>query len=161
MAKDILFDADGGLFGLRSAGVLIKDNKVLLQQVGSDPSYAIPGGHVSFGELGEEALIREFKEETGMDIKVVRMLWIGEIFFPLNDKDCHQICIYYLVEPAGATDEPVIWDTVDKVESYEAHIKFSWVDIGDLDGIEIYPTQAKGYLKNISGQIKHFVYKEQ
>jgi 8-oxo-dGTP pyrophosphatase MutT (NUDIX family) len=135
MAKDILFDADSGLFGLRSAGVLIKDNRVLLQQAGNDPGYAIPGGHVSFGELGEEALIREFKEEIGIDIKVVRMLWIGEIFFPWADKDCHQICLYYLVEPCSDEDEPVIWDTVDKVESYEAHIKFSWVDIGDLDDI--------------------------
>ena len=160
MAKDILFDVKDGLFGLRTAGVLIKDNKVLLQQAGDDPGYAMPGGHVAFGELGEEALIREFKEETGIDIKVVRLLWIGEIFFPWADKDCHQICLYYLVEPAGDTDEPVRGDTIDKVESYEAHIRFSWVGIDEIDDIEIYPTQAKGYIKNISKQIKHFVYKE-
>ncbi len=125
------------------------------------PGYAIPGGHVGFGETSEDALVREFKEETGINIKVVRMLWAGEIFFPWDDKDCHQICLYYLVEPAGGINEPISRDTVDKVESYEAHLSFSWVEIDDFDGIEIYPTQAKGYLKNMSQQIKHFIYKEQ
>ncbi len=64
MAHDILFNTDDGLFSYRAAGILIKDNMVLFQQADDDPGYAVPGDHVNFGELSENALIREFKEET-------------------------------------------------------------------------------------------------
>lgn len=36
--------------------------------------YAIPGGHLEYGETLEEAVIRELKEELGIDIEVVRFL---------------------------------------------------------------------------------------
>lgn len=160
MAKDILFDIEDGIFSYRAAGILIKENKVLLQQADGDPAYAIPGGHVNFGELCQDALIREFKEEAGIDITVERMLWIGEIFFPWADKDCHQICLYFLVGSSDDLDTSAAFDTIDTVEGYEQHIRFSWVDIGGFDGIELYPEQAKNYIKNISKQIKHFIYKE-
>ena len=47
-----------------------EDNKILvLDRIENDwPGITFPGGHVEDNETLEEAAIREFKEETGLDI---------------------------------------------------------------------------------------------
>ncbi len=50
-------------------GVMIRDNKVLLIKRKNDPykdKWAIPGGFVEYGETTENAVLREFREETGL-----------------------------------------------------------------------------------------------
>ncbi|MDE6847136.1 MAG: NUDIX domain-containing protein [Lachnospiraceae bacterium] len=47
---------------------------MVVQRDKSGSEYAIPGGHVKVGETTEEALIREYKEETGADVKCERLL---------------------------------------------------------------------------------------
>ena len=52
-------------------GLLLKDNKILLiKKCGGpyDGKLDLPGGTIEFNEDIEEALIREFKEEVGIDI---------------------------------------------------------------------------------------------
>lgn len=52
-------------------GLLIKDNKILLiKKCGGpyDGKLDLPGGTIEFNEGIEDALIREFKEEVGIDI---------------------------------------------------------------------------------------------
>lgn len=96
--KDILFKTDDYIFSYRVAGILIHNNKILLQKPTNDAGFAFPGGHVGFGETNAETLVREFKEEIGIDIKVNGLKWVGEIFFPWGNKPCHQICLYYMIE---------------------------------------------------------------
>lgn len=98
MCKDIIFKTDEYVFSYRVAGLLIQNNKVLLQKPVNSSDYALPGGHVSLGETNEETLMREFKEEINADIQVESLQWIGELFFPWGEKPCHQICLYYKVE---------------------------------------------------------------
>ncbi|NFI56689.1 NUDIX domain-containing protein [Clostridium botulinum] len=97
MSKDIIFKTDEYVFSYRVAGLLVHDGKILLQRPKDDTAYAIPGGHVVLGETNEETLVREFKEEINVDIKVDTLKWVGEIFFPWGDKHCHQICLFYNV----------------------------------------------------------------
>jgi nucleoside triphosphatase len=43
--------------------------------------YAIPGGHIELGETIEQALRREIKEETNLDIYDIRFLTLQEFIF--------------------------------------------------------------------------------
>lgn len=43
--------------------------------------YTIPGGHIEYGETIEEALKREIKEETGLDIYDIEFVCIQEFIF--------------------------------------------------------------------------------
>ncbi len=52
--------------------VIVVDGKVLLAQRGSDPGYgtwSIPGGMVELGESLRDAVAREVREETGLDVE--------------------------------------------------------------------------------------------
>lgn len=61
------------------AGVCIKSGRVLLGRHtygAGKGKLIIPGGYVKFGELPQEALIREYLEETGVTVKVGKLLGI-------------------------------------------------------------------------------------
>lgn len=47
---DWLFKVDNTICDLRVAGILIKDNKIVVQRDKSGDEYAIPGGHIKIGE---------------------------------------------------------------------------------------------------------------
>jgi ADP-ribose pyrophosphatase YjhB (NUDIX family) len=50
--------------------VIIKDGKVLLAKNESDPFWKIPGGTLLDNESPKETVVREAKEETGLDVVV-------------------------------------------------------------------------------------------
>jgi len=54
-----------------------KDNKVLLAKRAVDPQkgyWDVPGGFIENGETAEESAIREGKEETNLDIRIIKYL---------------------------------------------------------------------------------------
>jgi 8-oxo-dGTP diphosphatase len=57
--------------------VVRKDKSIVLVRRKDEPfkdMYALPGGHVEYGETVEEAVVREVKEETGLDVRVGKLL---------------------------------------------------------------------------------------
>lgn len=99
-------------------GVIIKDNKVLLIKRKNDPykdMWAIPGGFVEYGEKTENAVLREIKEETGLEAKIDKL--IGVYSDPKRDPRKHVVSIAYLLkdvkgEEKGGDDakEAKWWD---------------------------------------------------
>lgn len=76
MKPDWLFQNESSICSFRMVGVLLRDNKSLVQRDKGGTEYTLPGGHVKIGETSEESLIREYKEETGTDIVCNRLIWI-------------------------------------------------------------------------------------
>ncbi|MFQ6052633.1 MAG: NUDIX hydrolase [Candidatus Bathyarchaeia archaeon] len=59
------------------AAVVFGDASVLLVKRGNEPSqgmWGLPGGVVELGETVEEAVVREVREETGLEVRPVRLL---------------------------------------------------------------------------------------
>lgn len=67
-----------------SRALILKNKKILLihRFKNGEGYYVLPGGHIEEKESEKEALIRELKEETNLDVKIDKNLWSLE-----NPKD--------------------------------------------------------------------------
>jgi ADP-ribose pyrophosphatase YjhB (NUDIX family) len=102
----ILFEQDGARFNLRVAGVAYRDGQVLLQRVEGEDHWFLPGGRVEMLESAEEGLLREIREELGVEPRIERLLWVVENFFPLGGFRYHELGLYFLVQlPADVPNE--------------------------------------------------------
>jgi ADP-ribose pyrophosphatase YjhB (NUDIX family) len=162
--EDILFHTENYVFSYRIAGILINENKILLQKpTNEEDGYAFPGGHVSFGETNEETLIREFKEEINIDIKVNELKWVAEIFCPWGKKKMHQICLYYMVKLNNFEQIPLNGKFIgnEQIEGRNFKIEFYWIPINEINKITIYPNNVYKLLNKLDEGMQHFVYKEE
>lgn len=64
---------------IRVTGVVIEDGRLLLlnqDTPGAGRSWSLPGGKLENGETLADALVREMKEETGLDVEPGRLLYV-------------------------------------------------------------------------------------
>lgn len=63
---------------VRVTGIVIEDDRILLlnQSADGQRDWSLPGGKLEDGETLSEALTRELKEETGLDIEPGRLLYV-------------------------------------------------------------------------------------
>lgn len=83
-------------------GLIIRQGKVLLVKRGREPfrgCYALPGGFVEYGESTEDCVVREIKEETGLDTEVVRL--VGAYSEMGRDPRGHFVTLLYLLREKG------------------------------------------------------------
>ena len=90
---------------LGAYGIVIKDNKVLLIKKVTGPydgKLDLPGGTIEFQERPEEALKREFLEETGINIKEYTLFDSDSVsitwFHNNQEIRTHHIGIFYLIK---------------------------------------------------------------
>lgn len=83
--------------GLTVDAVIVYNNGIVLIKRKNEPfkdHYALPGGFVEYGETVEEALLREVKEETGLDVKPVKL--VGVYSRPDRDPRGHTVTVAFL-----------------------------------------------------------------
>jgi 8-oxo-dGTP diphosphatase len=76
----------GDRIRVRTCGICIENHKILLIKhnsiIRNGSFYAPPGGGVNDGENAKSALKREFKEETGLEIEVGKLLFVNDFVKP-------------------------------------------------------------------------------
>ncbi len=84
---------------IRATAIVIKDGSILLLEQKSETGrgWSLPGGKVEYGETLKEAVQREVKEETGIQVLVNQLLYICDNILP----DKHVIHMTFLCKQVG------------------------------------------------------------
>ena len=119
-------------------GILIEDGKVLLSKQWD--GYDFPGGGINLDETVKEALKREFKEETGLEIEVKDVVHCSNAFFnprySKKSKGQYWNCqlIYFLVKKTGGE---ISIKECDEDEKDYMNLP-EWIEIEKLKDLKFY-----------------------
>lgn len=149
---DIKIKTEDLKFKFRVSAIIINNDKLLVNKYGED-SYCLPGGYVKLGEKSEEAIIREIKEETGIDFRVIRLAGITENFFEnLRHEKTHGIDFYYYLE---ANNKDLDKLDMNYVEDGNINHHYSWISLNKIEEYNILPSIIKSHINE--EEIFHFV----
>src|SRR6202042_2833889 len=119
---------------LPSVSVLLVDGAgrlLLVREAGHDDGWGVLGGAVDVGESPATAAVREAREESGVDVKLVRLLDVlggpdYEVSYPNGDRVAYVDAVY---EARVVRGSPVVSDG----ELSE----LAWFEPGELSGLEL------------------------
>ena len=144
MSINSFFNIERGIsLGIRSTAkaVIINNGKILLNKCSDKNNgdyYALPGGGQQKYETLYEAVIRECREETGYEVKPLKLLGICEVICldeEIREKYsdyAHKMYHIFLCELInGIFEIPTEQDSMQ--------IGIEWLDINTLDNIRLFP----------------------
>ncbi len=135
--KNYNVDSETLIFNPAVYGVVIRDGKVLLMP--TNGKYAVPGGSIDLGENHTDALVREIKEETGLDIKPTKLLTVYTSLYKSfkTGKNFHCLQLFYLCEIVGNSAEQPAF-TADE----QKYLKpAEWHNISELKNLKYIGTE--------------------
>lgn len=125
------------------AGFIIKGDKVLLIHHNKLQKWLPFGGHIEENETPDEALIREAKEEVGLEIEILNKKSIKEIDRIIIEQlavpfhvDVHDVgnhnhcCLFYVCKPK---EEKEIKIKKDEISNYK------WINKEEIESFQITP----------------------
>ena len=147
-------------FKFRATGFLAKNNKILLVEMDNNGFYCLPGGYVEIGETTEEAVIREFYEETKMNVQIVKYLGLVENYFVTKSlRNMHEISCYYLLKLENENISQEDFCLIENDNEHIVKLDFKWVDVNEIDNYDIRPRFVKNLLKSQNLEFNHLIFK--
>lgn len=139
------------IFGVRATALIIKEGKIFLTK--DQGRYYAIGGALAVNETAQDAVVREVKEELGIDSCVKQLAFVVENQFTHEGTDFHNIEFHFIVEPKGTVP--------DEMTEGEVQQPCEWVELDKLVNIDIVPFFLAQELPNWNGQVKHIVNMEE
>jgi len=110
--------------------IIIQNGKILIVRRGSEPGkgkWSVPGGLVELGETVEQTVVREVKEECGLDVEVDELIdVVDSMTFDENGKlKYHFVILDFFVKIKGGELRPgndakgALWVPLEEVEKYD------------------------------------------
>lgn len=133
---------DKGIFLVNLLGIVFnpKTKKILIGRRENDPyakelGWCFPGGRPEYGEELKDALKREIKKKTGLDIES-----LGAVFAKTYPEKKEFLSIYYLCEVIGG-----------KEKAGEKFIEIKWVEPEELEKYftTSFHSELKEYINNL------------
>lgn len=129
---------------IRVGVVIIDQNKILLVRMhreNSEDVYVLPGGGVEDKESIFDAAIRETKEETNLEIGIIKILYLKSLY--TNSDNALEIILLGKVKKGELKNG---FDPEDKGKNILKEVKF--VEISALRKMNFHPKQLKGLIEN-------------
>ncbi|MER7668174.1 NUDIX domain-containing protein [Kitasatospora sp. NPDC096128] len=121
---------------------IVHDGEILLLSYddsgdGGDFHYNLPGGKASEGESLRDAVVRKVLQETGLNVRTVRELFVveyvpGQYGFDLGPQ--HKTQHNFLAEITDGNTVPRMSDPIDPMQ-----VGFEWVPLADLPSKHLLP----------------------
>jgi len=106
--------------------------------------YTLPGGGVDDGEKVEDGIIREVKEETGYDTKIVKMIGTIDDYRNRDKKHCISHCA--VAKISGEQEEQVL---TDSEKENGLHVKWFTTE----DALELLESE---YKRVLAGEVQYY-----
>jgi ADP-ribose pyrophosphatase YjhB (NUDIX family) len=97
MGHDISLHTNWGHLSVRAAGIVLRNNCVLLAK-GENTPYYLVGGTVQLYENSKDTVRREFYEELGVEVTVERLVFVQERLFTVQNEKHHEIAFFYKIQ---------------------------------------------------------------
>jgi len=132
-------------FHYLARAVIFSGERVLLaHEIGAESTF-LPGGHIGYGEPAKTALIREIKEETGVEVSVGRFLGAVEATWHQGEELHSEINLIFEAFSSEITHEKLIMSTED-------HLEFIWVERMQVKSYNLLPETMQSLIENLSDE---------
>ena len=136
---DIGIKCDDGTFKLRACGVIVHNGRLLVDKARRFDGFVFMGGHIELGENSRVGVVREIREELGVEVKINKLLCINENLYPLSSGGvAHEVAYYYVLDPIGEMpDEDFEYTEIDHGVKITHH--YSWIKLEEAENYNIRP----------------------
>ena len=151
---DITFRTPEGRFNYRVCAVITDGERLLAMKDERSPYYYLPGGRVMLHETAEDAVLREVREELGINARIDRALWLDQSFFieDVSGERYHELCFYYLLDISD-TDLLARGMCFDGVEKKHRH-RFVWLTLDAVEREYLYPLFIKKHIRKLPATLE-------
>lgn len=120
-------------------GCVIEGSRVLLSQrfepelPEADRKWDLPGGKTEFGERATDVVIRELREETGLDVEPTELIpYVHTNIWRYKDHSLHVTVLGYVCRLAPSSTKE-LHRKANEVR------RLIWIEIGDIDSRKLLP----------------------
>lgn len=156
MTQDLTIDLGEQMLNCRTAGIIVKDNHVLMHKNKKDPFWTLIGGRIQLGEDSAQAVEREFEEELGITAKAEQLLWSIENFFTYKGRPYHEYSFIYLMQDV----DDRLHGTEEIISPEGGEFHYEWIPLEKLEELPIKPIFLQEKLVNLPSTPLHLIHKE-